>query len=276
MLGLLLAWGLVSFAGPQAHAQAGSRAEVALYLAEMRQLAEEALAASRAAEEATSVEALKQYADEVYETAWGAPSGLPVGQPRGEAALHGWKTQWQVTPAAFDSAFAARYGVDPPEIDDPQRLGIMGRGRHVRTLLEGNFYREGAQDLRDVNLETVGRIVTPLNNFIGWMKMDDGVTKGERQPRVDLTREWDAPSAFWLSTADTGWLPEAYSQALNILKTDYEGDLAMARRHAAAMTELLERALRGEDLDGDGEVEPVMMEGGLYTALDQAERAGLL
>ena len=93
---------------------------------------------------------------------------------------------------------------------------------------------------------------------------------------MDLTHQWDAPSAFWLSTADTGWLHEVYAQALNILKTDYEDDVATAREHAAAMTRLLEKTLTGFDADEDGSVEPTMMEGGLNTALQHAELGGFL
>ena len=161
----------------------------------------------------------------------------------------------------------------PPDVQDVGRLGIVGRSRYVRSLLMGTFFSDATAGLA---LEDAERIVVPLNNVIGWMRIDDGVTKGERQPRVDLTYVWDAPAAFWNSTADTGWLHEAYSQALNILKTDYEGDLPMARRHAADLTRLLEKVLSGVDADGDGVVEPVMMEGGLLTALEEAGRAGLL
>ena len=118
-------------------------------------------------------------------------------------------------------------------------------------------------------------MVHSLSNVIGWMKIDDGVTKGERQPRVDLTYQWDAPVEFWMSTADTGWLHEAFAQALNILKTDYGDDVEMARSHAADMVDLLEKTMEGVDANGNGSIEPVRMEGGLLTAMQHAGFAGI-
>lgn len=253
-------------------ARAQATAEMGALLRQMQQLGDEALGAARAAEGAATVDEVRRHADAVVQALWGLPSGL-AARPGGEAAQHGWKEQWQVDGSEFDEAYAARYGTAPPTIRDPQALGLIGRGRHVRRLLEGDFARPAAVPL---DAAAVRRIVAPLNNAIGWMKMDDGVTKGERQPRVDLTRAWDAPTAFWLSTADTGWLFEAYAQALNLLKTDYAGDLQMARRHAADLTRLLQKAMRGVDHDGDGTIAPVMMEGGLQEALQQARAVGLL
>lgn len=245
---------------------------VAQYLTEIRDLAQEALAASRRAEEATSVADVKQHADVVFATIWGVPSGL-AEDTRGAAQIHGWKTRWQVTFADFDSAFAARYGSLPPETGDPGALGIVGRGRHVRAEIEAMIADENGTEAGRTHGE---HVVNALNNVIGWMKMDDGVTKGERQPRVDLTREWDSPIEFWMSTADTGWMHEVFAQSLNILKTDYEGDADMARRHAAGMTELIEKALEGVDADGDGSVKPVKMEGGIETAIQHAEFGGYI
>jgi hypothetical protein len=86
---------------------------------------------------------------------------------------------------------------------------------------------------------------------------------------------WDAPAEFWQSSADTGWLDEVFAQAANILKTDYANDVAEARRHAAGMSELLQKVLSGVDADKDGKVEPKMMEGGLNAALEAAGRGGL-
>lgn len=245
--------------------------EIGRYLSEIHQLARTALEESHAAENAGSVAEVKQHADAVFETIWGMPSGLASETARGAEHAHGWKTRWQVSPADFDSAFAARYGTEPPEIEDPARLGIVGRGRYVRKILEAAMADENAPN----SVRTHGEhVVTSLNNVIGWMKMDDGVTKGERQPRIDLTREWDSPIEFWMSTADTGWLHEVYSQALNILKTDYDGDVDVARQHAAGMTQLLSKALDGVDENGSGSVEPVKMEGGITTALQHAGFAG--
>jgi hypothetical protein len=119
-------------------------------------------------------------------------------------------------------------------------------------------------------------VITSLNNVIGWMKMDDGVTKGERQPRVDLTREWDSPIEFWMSTADTGWLHEVYAQALNILKTDYGRDLSLAKQHAAGLTRLIQKAIDGVDANSNGSVEPIKMEGGIATAVQHAHLAGFI
>ncbi len=253
-----------------AHAQ--SSGDIGVHLQAIKQLSEQAMQASRAAEQAAIVADVKAHADAVFETVWGLRSGLADGS-KGAAAIHGWKTRWQVDNAAFDEGFAGRYGTKPPEVEDPAQLGIVGRGRHARKLLLATLDSDGATDAQKRH---AGHVIAALNNVIGWMKMDDGVTKAERQPRVDLTRQWDAPSAFWLSTADTGWLHEVYAQALNILKTDYQDDLATARQHAAAMTRLLEKTLTGIDADDDGSVEPVMMEGGLNTALQHAEMGGFL
>ena len=57
-----------------------------------------------------------------------------------------------------------------------------------------------------------------------------GLKGTEVQPRISLTHVWDAPPEFWNSSADTGWMAEAYPQAINILRTDYAGDVAEARR----------------------------------------------
>ena len=245
--------------------------EVGVYLTEIHDLARSALEESHAAQNAATVADVKRHADAVFETIWGIPSGLVAESSRGAERAHGWKTRWQVSPADFDSAFAARYGTEPPEIQDPSRLGIVGRGRHVRNIVEAAM----AQENTPGSVKTHGvHVVSSLNNVIGWMKMDDGVTKGERQPRVDLTREWDSPIEFWMSTSDTGWLHEVYSQALNILKTNYDGDVEMARDHAAGLTLLLTKALDGVDANNSGSVEPIKMEGGIATALQHAGFAG--
>ena len=122
---------------------------------------------------------------------------------------------------------------------------------------------------------TVEAVKEHADQVFGWMKIDDGVTKRERQPRVDLTYQWDAPVDFWMSTADTGWLHEAFAQALNILKTDYGDDVEMARSHAADMVDLLEKTMEGVDANGNGSIEPVRMEGGLLTAMQHAGFAGI-
>ena len=76
--------------------------------------------------------------------------------------------------------------------------------------------------------EPADRALASLNNVIGWTYMTTGIKVREIQPRVSLTHLWDAPREFWHSTAVTGWLAEAYAQAVNILKTDYEDDVAEA------------------------------------------------
>ena len=241
-------------------------------LAELHDLANAALEAAKQAAEAPNVKAVKAHADQVFEAVWGTPSGLTEENAPGGAHMHGWMTRWQVAFGDYDQAFAERYDYETPAIDDPVLLGIMGRGRYVRRVIEDAMRSNSA----DPAIVTHGpHVVHSLNNVIGWMRIDDGVTKGERQPRVDLTYEWDAPVEFWMSTADTGWLHEAFAQALNILKTDYGDDADMARSHAADLVDLLEKSLQGVDANGNGSIEPVRMEGGLLTALQHAGFAGL-
>ncbi len=262
--------GLLAVAFWALDAPAQAQDNIGAHLQAIDQLSQQALEASRAAESAATVADVKASADAVFETVWGLRSGL-AGNHRGAAAIHGWKSRWQVTNADFDEDFAERYGTKPPEVDDPTALGIVGHGRTARKQLQALLDGEGATDAQKLHGQ---HVIASLNNVIGWMKIDDGVTKAERQPRVDLTRVWDAPSDFWLSTSDTGWLHEVFAQALNILKTDYEDDVAMARQHAAAMTQLIEKYRNGVDADEDGTVEPAMMEGGLMTALQHAELGG--
>lgn len=260
------------YAGSAAPASAQS-GEIGTYLADIRELSEQALQSSRQAEAASTVAEVKQHADAVFATVWGTSSGLTAETALGAERVHGWKTRWQVTPADFDTAFAARYESGPPEIDDPSQLGIVGRGRYIRSQIEAGMSDANAAE----EVRTHGaHVINSLNNVIGWMKMDDGVTKAERQPRVDLTREWDAPIDFWMSTADTGWLHEVFAQAVNILKTDYDDDLEMAKQHAAGMTSLIEKMLQGVDANDNGSIEPVPMEGGLETALQHAGFAGYI
>ena len=254
-----------------AQAQPVTNEEVGQYLQEIVRLTEEALEASRQAEEAESVAEVKRFSDEVFEAIWGVPSGLAEEGTSGAAHMHGWRTRWQTDATEFDSTFVARYGAEPPDVQDVDELGVIGRGRHVRKMLHRLVEDEGLSAGRRF---AIGQVTASLNNVIGWMMMDDGVTKGELQPRVDLTREWDSPSRFWNTTSDTGWLFEAFSQAINILKTDYEGDVEAAREHAADMTRLLERSLEGLDENDNGTVEPRKMEGGLLVALREAEEAG--
>ncbi len=190
---------------------------------EIIDLTRSALTSAQAAVDAGTMAELKLETDRVFEAVWGVSSGLATS--RGAATMHGWKVRWQTTYSNFDPEFAARYGSAPPEITDPDELGIVGRGRALRKTLGSDA----------------------LNNVIGWQRMDDGVTKAERQPRVDLTYRWDAPKSFWQSTADTGWIFEVQAQALNILKTDYGDDLGSAQAHAAALVDLVRACLEGKD-----------------------------
>lgn len=248
-----------------------ARAVVGPYLQQMVDLSEKALAASRAAENAATVDDVKKGAAQVFESMWGmAPADLEAG---GALPFPGWKEAWQVTGAEFDSAFVARLGSKPPRITDPTKLGIQGRGRAARTGLEA-LVKDGGVSAS--NKQHITNALASLQDVIGWMEIWDGVTKGERQPRIDLTREWTSPVAFWNSTSDTGWLWESFSQAVNIMKTDYQGDVTTARQHAADMTALIEKYLNGVDANNDGTISPVKMEGGLHAALAEARAAGLV
>jgi hypothetical protein len=109
-----------------------SRADARALLGEMRELTEQALATSRAAEQAASVADVKAGADRVLQTVWGAASGRGTGEAAAEVNVPGWKERWQVTGAEFDSGYARRLGTLPPKLTDPRQLGVMGRGRAVR------------------------------------------------------------------------------------------------------------------------------------------------
>jgi len=118
-------------------------------------------------------------------------------------------------------------------------------------------------------------VFASINDVIGWTYIGEGLKGNEMQPRISLTYMWDAPPEFWQSDADTGWLDAVFAQASNILKTDYGTDVAEARKHAAGMTELLQRVLNGVDADKNGTIEPKMMEGGLNAAVRAAGKDGI-
>ena len=253
------------------HAQSSNSA--GQYLSEIEEMAQEMVEHSEKASTASTVASVKEHANKVFEIVWGQLSALEDPAQKGAVPVHGWKTRWQVDNGMFDEAFAKRYGVVPPEIGDIHQLGVMGRGRAVRHLAQKIIDSESSTQLEKEKAEMV---IASLNNIIGWMKMDDGVTKGELQPRVDLTREWDSPSDFWLSTADTGWLAEIYSQAVNILKVDYGDDVAEANKHAEGLLALSKKIISGVDANNDGAIEPIKMEGGLTAVMEEAQQAGLL
>lgn len=242
--------------------RAQSTAEIAGHLEAIHELAEAARDHSTEAASAESVEAVKQHVDAVYEAIWGHASGLTSAT--GAAHYFGWKTRWQSETDDFDLETPEKFGTEPAEVTDPAELGIIGRGLYARELLYA---------LEDDNPH-YQHVIASLSNAIGWMRMDYADARGG-MPRVDLTAQWDAPSEFWQSSADTGWIRDAFAQATNILKTNYEGDVDAARAHASDLEALLQKALDGVDANGNGSVEPSMMEGGLNTAMQHAGFAGI-
>lgn len=242
-------------------------------LAEVQTLMDEAIAHSRMAAEAGDVAGVKRHVEEVNLDLYGLASGLADPAVHGAAAVHTWKTEWQTDGSLADSSWKARYGTLPPPITDVRELGVIGRARHVREALVDVANDETASA---ADREAATALAASLSNVIGWMHLTIGYKGSEVQPRISLTQVWDAPKEFWQSTADTGWLHEAHAQAFNILKTDYEGDAATARQHAADLTDLLQRAVSGLDADGDGQIAPVPMEGGLDAAFAVARGAGVL
>jgi len=249
-----------------------SRAEARALLGEMQQLTRQALARSRAAERAGSVAEVKTAAGEVLQSVWGSAAARGAGNVD-EIRQPGWKERWQVNGGEWAASYTKRLGTTPPKITDPRQLGVMGRGRAVRGRLTHNGAERSPASSPDT--AAVAQVVASISNVIGWTYMSEGLKGNEMQPRVSLTHLWDAPAEFWQSSADTGWLDEVFAQAVNILKTDYGTDVAEARKHAAGMSELLEKVLNGVDTDKNGTVEPKMMEGGLNTALRAAGKDGL-
>ena len=249
-----------------------SRSEARALLGEMQQLTRTALAKSRAAERAGSVAEIKAASGEVLQTVWGSAAARGDGNVD-EVRHPGWKERWQVDGREWAPSYSKRLGTTPPKITDPRQLGVMGRGRAVR----GRLIHAGPDGSVAAPADTtaVAQLVASINNVIGWTYMSDGLKGNESQPRVSLTYVWDAPVEFWQSSADTGWLDEVFAQAVNILKTDYGNDVAEARKHAAGMSELLEKVLNGVDADRNGTVAPRMMEGGLNAALRAAGKEGL-
>lgn len=235
---------------------------VAQHLALIEQEMDRALQASKEAMMAGSVAEVKRHVDVVFEAVWGIPAGLAEGS--GAVATHDWKTRWQSDTTDFELETPEKFGVEPPRITDPSKLGIVGNGRHVRKLLWADSLNTNAH---------YDHIISSLSNVIGWMRMDYAPARGG-MPRVDLTYKWDAPTEFWLSTADTGWIFEVYTQAENILRTNYGDDLAEAKKHASDLTMLIEKTMSGFDANNNGNIEPVAMEGGMDTALQHARLAG--
>jgi hypothetical protein len=237
----------------------------------MQQLTQQALATSRSAEKASSVADVKAAAGKVIQTVWGSAASRGEGNTA-ELTVPGWKERWQVTGAEWAPSYAKRLGTAQPKITDPRQLGVMGRGRAVRgRLTRFVFDSATAAPAR----EQAKQLFASINNVIGWTYIGEGLKGNEMQPRISLTYMWDAPPEFWQSDADTGWLDAVFAQASNILKTDYGTDVAEARKHAAGMTELLQRVLNGVDADKNGTIEPKMMEGGLNAAVRAAGKDGI-
>lgn len=248
-----------------AESRAQSSGEIAAHLQAMHELTESALEHSTLAETAASETEVKSHVDAVFASIWGYPSGLTSST--GAAKFYGWKTRWQSDTDDFELETPENFGTAPPEVTDPAELGIIGRALYARELL---FDLEEQEDSPHY-----GHVIAALSNVIGWMRMDYADARGG-MPRVDLTAQWDAPVEFWQSTADTGWIHDALAQVLNILKVDYEGDVASARQHASDLTAIIQKALDGLDANGNGSVEPAMMEGGLNTAIQHAGLAGII
>jgi hypothetical protein len=248
-----------------------TKTEARALLGEMQQLTEQALATSRASEQAATVAEVKTAAGKVLQTVWGAATGPGEGST-GEISVPGWKERWQVTGGEWSPSYAKRLGTLPPKITDPRQLGVMGRGRAVRGRLWTLTRAGSPTTLADT--VAAGQLSASISNVIGWTYVSEGLKGNEMQPRISLTYLWDAPDEFWQSTSDTGWLDEVFAQASNILKTDYGTDVAEARKHAAGMSELLQKVLNGVDADKSGAVEPKMMEGGLNAAVRAAGTEG--
>ena len=248
---------------PSLHAQS-LNTEIAKYITLVETYTESALEASRQSEKASSVAEVKAQTDKVFAAIWGVPSGLIGASMPGAVATHDWKTRWQSDTTDFKLDTPEKFGTEPARITDPSKLGIIGSGRRARKLIWADSMNANPH---------YDHVVASLSNVVGWMHMDYAPSRGG-MPRVDLTYQWDAPSDFWRSSADTGWIFEAYVQAMNILKTDYGSDLASAKAHARDMTMLLEKVMSGEDANGNGKIEPASMEGGLNAAIQHARLAG--
>jgi hypothetical protein len=247
------------------------RSDARKLLGEMQKLTEQALATSRSAEKAASVADVKTAAGKVIQMVWGSAAARGEGNTA-ELTVPGWKERWQVTGGEWSASYAKRLGTAQPKITDPRQLGVMGRGRAVRGRLTKLIYDSATAAPQR---ESAKQVYASINDVIGWTYIGEGLKGNEMQPRISLTYMWDAPPEFWQSDADTGWLDAVFAQASNILKTDYGTDVAEARKHAAGMTEMIQRVLNGVDADKDGTIEPKMMEGGLNAAVRAAGKDGI-
>src|SRR5690606_27785823 len=94
---------------------------------------------------------------------WGVSSGLVDSTGAADMYTHGWKERWQTDETDFDSVYAVRYSGLPPTVTDPRELGIIGRGRHVRKLLNELIADSTAPEAQRMHAE---HVVIALNNVI--------------------------------------------------------------------------------------------------------------
>lgn len=220
--------------------------EIGQYLNDIYQIAEEIREEINLAATADTVEGVKEHAEHVYELIMGVSSG-------GSGHVLGWEERWY-----------------PQSADVP---GLDAKARYARELIQ--VLIDDPSSSNDVKLH--GQfVIESLNNVVGWMIHGTGRKSGTLQPRQNLTYVWDAPTEFWLSTADTGWVHEISSQALNIIRVNYAGDVEEARKHAEAMIPMMERVFEGAETDADTLQWAYMMRGGLDIVMQHGALAGFI
>lgn len=220
--------------------------EIGAYLNDIYRIAEEIREEINLAATADTVEEIKEHAEHVYELIMGVPSG-------GTGSTLGWEERWY-----------------PQSADVP---GLDAKARYVRELIQVLVDDPNSSD--EVQLHG-SFVVQSLNNVVGWMIHGTGRKSGTLQPRLNLTYVWDAPTEFWLSSADTGWVHEVSAQASNIIRVNYGDDVEEARKHAEAMIPLMERVFEGAETDADTLFWPYMMRGGLEVVMQHGKQAGFL
>lgn len=256
---LLLVLGIQSFAGAywtgwtaedfiQVYKNYGTPTpeEIGEYLRDIYRIAEEIREEIHLAANAETVEEIKEHSAKIYELIMGVPSSDTAG------AL-GWEDRWY-----------------PQSADVP---GFDAKARYVRELIQVLIDDPDTPD--EVKLHG-SFVIQSINNVIGWMIHGTGRKAGTLQPRLNLTYVWDAPTEFWLSTADTGWIHEISAQATNIVRVNYGDDIEEARKHAADMIPLMDRVFEGDETDVDTLYWPYMMRGGLEVVMMHAKQAGFL
>jgi len=220
--------------------------EIGEYLKDIYRLAEEIREEIHLAANAETVEEVKEHAAKIYELIMGVSSSDTGG------AL-GWEDRWY-----------------PQSFEVP---GFDAKARYVRELIQ--VLIDDPNTPEEVKIHG-SFVIQSINNVIGWMIHGTGRKSGTLQPRLNLTYVWDAPTEFWLSTADTGWIHEVTAQATNIVRVNYGDDVEEARKHAADMIPLMERVFEGDETDVDTLYWPYMMRGGLEVVMMHAKQAGFL